>query len=162
MGSWPPSGYHPGELGAAVCDALIERQKINGAEATDTLEDWRQPLVNWFRSFSWLLRPFILGSMNAINCPNKTNVEDLIVWQSLRHHCLYSQILVEKLDDAAHQFKKYWITLVWPNHGSNCWTWGTHSLAYAPVAAGGRCGLWLSWTGWGTSPRPQSQALSGL
>jgi hypothetical protein len=26
-------------------------------------------------------------------------------------------------------------------------------------AAGGRCGLWLSWTGWGASPRPQSQAL---
>eukprot|EP00435_Cladocopium_sp_Y103_P000733 s884_g1.t1 len=31
------SGYHPGELGAAVCDALIERQKINGAEVEDVV-----------------------------------------------------------------------------------------------------------------------------
>ena len=32
--TWPATrGYHPGELGAAVCDALVERQKINGSEA---------------------------------------------------------------------------------------------------------------------------------
>ncbi|CAL1131962.1 unnamed protein product [Cladocopium goreaui] len=31
------SGYHPCELGAAVCDALVERQKINGAEVEDVV-----------------------------------------------------------------------------------------------------------------------------
>ena len=54
------SGYHPCELGAAVCDALVERQKINGAEATLR---WGQPLVNLRRKttsfrkilFEWLI-----------------------------------------------------------------------------------------------------------
>ena len=54
------SGYHPCELGAAVCDALVERQKINGAEATLR---WGQPLVNLRRKttsfrkilFEWLM-----------------------------------------------------------------------------------------------------------
>lgn len=31
----PPGGYHPGELGAAVCDALLERQQLAGREALD-------------------------------------------------------------------------------------------------------------------------------
>ncbi|CAK9058394.1 unnamed protein product [Durusdinium trenchii] len=31
------SGYHPGELGAAVCDALLERQKLPGAEVEDVI-----------------------------------------------------------------------------------------------------------------------------
>jgi len=31
------SGYHPADLGAAVCDALIERQSLNGAEVEDVI-----------------------------------------------------------------------------------------------------------------------------
>eukprot|EP00434_Breviolum_minutum_P026002 symbB.v1.2.022984.t1/scaffold2075.1/size90314/5 len=31
------SGYHPGELGAAVCDALLERQQLRGSEVEDVV-----------------------------------------------------------------------------------------------------------------------------
>eukprot|EP00435_Cladocopium_sp_Y103_P006219 s3909_g2.t1 len=31
------SGYHPADLGAAVCDALIQRQSLNGAEVEDVI-----------------------------------------------------------------------------------------------------------------------------
>ena len=31
------SGYHPAELGAAVCDALLERQKLKGSEVQDVV-----------------------------------------------------------------------------------------------------------------------------
>ena len=110
-----------------------------------------------FRSFSWFLRPFILGSMNAINCPSKINVEDLITWQSSRHHGLYSQMLDWKnlmmQRTTSKRSESHWCDRIMDatvGHGVLI-----HDMA-VPLAAGGRCGLWLSWTGWGTSPRPQN------
>lgn len=44
-------GYHPGELGAAVCDALLERQQLRGSEVLP----WELSYVNLVKS-SWRQR----------------------------------------------------------------------------------------------------------
>ena len=41
-------GYHPGELGAAVCDALLERQQLRGSEVLP----WELSYVNLLKLFS--------------------------------------------------------------------------------------------------------------